>query len=129
MRCITSSGAENISIGELSKHSCVNIETIRYYERIGLLPARIVIINQSGAPMSHVAITTEDRRTEVGSIGNGETRRLSVNPTATLRMSFEMTAPRVWVSPKGLSAGQSIVLYVTPGGKIDPRDRIGEFAR
>jgi MerR family mercuric resistance operon transcriptional regulator len=39
MRTITSSGAENISIGELSKHSGVNIETIRYYERIKMLPA------------------------------------------------------------------------------------------
>ena len=39
MRKITSSGAENVSIGELSKHSGVNIETIRYYERIKMLPA------------------------------------------------------------------------------------------
>ncbi|MBN8982438.1 MAG: MerR family DNA-binding transcriptional regulator, partial [Rhizobiales bacterium] len=38
MRTITSSGAENISIGELSKHTGVNIETIRYYERIKMLP-------------------------------------------------------------------------------------------
>lgn len=38
MRTITSSGAENFSIGELSKHSGVNIETIRYYERIKMLP-------------------------------------------------------------------------------------------
>ena len=28
-----------ISIGALSKHTGVNIETIRYYERIGILPA------------------------------------------------------------------------------------------
>jgi MerR family mercuric resistance operon transcriptional regulator len=39
MRAITSSRAKNISIGELSKHSGVNIETIRYYERIRMLPA------------------------------------------------------------------------------------------
>src|SRR5260370_16659704 len=39
MRTITSSGVESISIGELSKHSGVNIETIRYYERINMLPA------------------------------------------------------------------------------------------
>ena len=39
MRTITSSGTENISIGVLSKHSGVNIETIRYYERIKMLPA------------------------------------------------------------------------------------------
>jgi MerR family mercuric resistance operon transcriptional regulator len=39
MRTITGSRAENFSIGELSKHSGVNIETIRYYERIKMLPA------------------------------------------------------------------------------------------
>ncbi len=38
MRAITSSRAENFPIGELSKHSGVNIETIRYYERIKMLP-------------------------------------------------------------------------------------------
>src|SRR5258707_1252612 len=39
MRNITSSGAENISIGKLSELCGVNIETIRYYERIEMLPA------------------------------------------------------------------------------------------
>lgn len=39
MRTITSSRAENLSIGELSKRSDVKIETIRYYERIEMLPA------------------------------------------------------------------------------------------
>ena len=39
MRTITSSGAENIPIGELSRQSGVNIETIRYYERVKMLPA------------------------------------------------------------------------------------------
>jgi MerR family mercuric resistance operon transcriptional regulator len=39
MQAITSSRAENFPIGKLSKHSGVNIETIRYYERIKMLPA------------------------------------------------------------------------------------------
>ena len=39
MPAITSPRAENLSIGELSRHSGVNIETIRYYERIKMLPA------------------------------------------------------------------------------------------
>ena len=37
MRVITSSRAENLPIGELSKRSGVNIETIRYYERVKML--------------------------------------------------------------------------------------------
>jgi MerR family mercuric resistance operon transcriptional regulator len=39
MRTITGSRAEKLPIGELSKRSGVNIETIRYYERIKMLPA------------------------------------------------------------------------------------------
>ena len=37
MREITSSRASNLPIGELSRRSGVNIETIRYYERIKML--------------------------------------------------------------------------------------------
>src|SRR5262245_62912993 len=37
MRAITSSRDENLLIGELSRRSCVNIEPIRYYERIKML--------------------------------------------------------------------------------------------
>ena len=39
MRAITPSRAENLPIGALSRLSGVNIETIRYYERIKMLPA------------------------------------------------------------------------------------------
>jgi MerR family mercuric resistance operon transcriptional regulator len=39
MRAITSSRAESLPIGELSKRSGVKIETIRYYERVAMLPA------------------------------------------------------------------------------------------
>src|SRR5882757_1299773 len=39
MGAITASGAENLPIGELSRLSGVNIETIRYYERVKMLPA------------------------------------------------------------------------------------------
>src|SRR5215813_4879073 len=39
MRPITDSRAENLAIGKLSRLSGVNIETIRYYERIKMLPS------------------------------------------------------------------------------------------
>jgi MerR family mercuric resistance operon transcriptional regulator len=39
MANFTSSRADGLQIGELSKRTGVNIETIRYYERIDLLPA------------------------------------------------------------------------------------------
>lgn len=39
MAAITKSGAESFAIGELARRTGVNIETIRYYERIDLMPA------------------------------------------------------------------------------------------
>ena len=38
MRFITTSRGEHLAIGELSRLSGVKIETIRYYEKIGMLP-------------------------------------------------------------------------------------------
>ena len=40
MMAITVSRDEELAIGELSRRSGVNIETIRYYERRGLVPQR-----------------------------------------------------------------------------------------
>src|SRR5712691_3626720 len=39
MRAITASRADGLTIGKLSQLTGVNIETIRYYERIMVLPA------------------------------------------------------------------------------------------
>ena len=39
MAAVTSSRAQAFPIGELSRLTGVNIETIRYYERIKMLPA------------------------------------------------------------------------------------------
>lgn len=39
MRVITASRAEGLAIGKLSQLTGVNIETIRYYEKINVLPA------------------------------------------------------------------------------------------
>jgi MerR family mercuric resistance operon transcriptional regulator len=39
MRPITDARAEGLMIGELSRQTGVHIETIRYYEKINMLPA------------------------------------------------------------------------------------------
>lgn len=39
MRPITALRGDGLTVGELSRLSGVNIETIRYYEKIGMLPA------------------------------------------------------------------------------------------
>jgi MerR family mercuric resistance operon transcriptional regulator len=39
MHSITAARGDGVTIGQLSKLTGVNVETIRYYEKIGLLPA------------------------------------------------------------------------------------------
>ena len=94
--------------------------------RMGSFPAHVVIINQSGTILAHVVLTTEDGAFQLGALRNGETKRLSIRPTRTLTLSFN---GRTWNSPDPLTAGQSIVLYVTPDQRVSARSRIGALSR
>lgn len=94
--------------------------------KIVRIPAHIVIINQSGAVLQNVAVETSSSRIEVGTMGNSETRRVAVDATPTLRLRFDN---RGWTSAEGLSAGQSVVLYVKSDGRVEPRSRLGTLAR
>ena len=97
--------------------------------RMTNFPARVVIINQSGKALMRVAVDTGANRFELGTMNNGETRRISVEPTETLRLSFQTATPHVWNSPEPLTAGQSLVLYVTPDQRVVARSRIGTLVR
>src|SRR5438270_4715745 len=54
--------------------------------RIVRIPAHVVVINQSGTSLERVTIETEGGRIELGTLNNAETRRVSVDPTMTLRL-------------------------------------------
>ena len=94
--------------------------------KIARIPAHVVVINQSGATLENVAIETEGRRIELGTLNNSETRRVAVDPTTTLRLRF---SNRGWTSPDALTPGQSIVLYVMPEGRVESRSKLGSFVR
>jgi hypothetical protein len=94
--------------------------------RMGRFPAHVVVINQSGTTITHVILTTEDGAFELGALRNGETKRLSIAPTQKLVLSF---SGHTWSSPDPLTAGRSIVLYVTPDQRVSARSRIGTLSR
>ena len=97
--------------------------------KMTVLPARVVIINQSGVGIAGVALTSESGRKEIGVLDNGATRAVSLNPSSTLRLTYRSgSKTRVWSSPKAVTAGQSVVLYVTPE-RVEVRDRIGRLQR
>lgn len=94
--------------------------------RIVRIPAHVVVINQSGMTLDHVVIETSERSIDLGTLNNSETRRVSVEPTAKLRLRY---LKRGWTSPEPLTAGQSVVLYVMPDGRIDARRKLGTIVR
>jgi hypothetical protein len=94
--------------------------------KIARIPAHVVIINQSGTTIQKLTIETDSGRIEIGALQNGESRRLAVDPTALLRLRL---ANGGWTSPEPLTAGQSVVLYLKPEGRIESRNRLGKYAR
>lgn len=94
--------------------------------KIVRIPAHVVVINQSGAALERVVIETDGSRIELGTLNNSETRRVSVDATAVLRLRF---SGRGWTSPEALTAGQSVVLYVMPEYRVEARKKLGTIVR
>ena len=97
--------------------------------RIVRIPAHVVVINQTGSAIQRVVIEAGANRYELGTLNNSEARRVAVDPAPTLRLTFHGQADRGWRSPEPLTPGQSVVLYVTPGDRVEARSRIGSFVR
>jgi hypothetical protein len=94
--------------------------------KIVRIPAHVVIINQSGTTIQKLAIETDSGRIEIGTLQNGESRRFAVNPTSSLRLRLTSGG---WTSPEPLTAGQSIVIYFKPEGRVESRNRLGTIVR
>jgi len=97
--------------------------------RVGTLPSRVTIINQSGVPLRDVALIVNGRRVEVAEVGNGGTRTIAIAATSDLVLFFRDPQPHRWRARDPLVPGQSLVLYVSTGGRVEARGRIGSFAR
>ena len=94
--------------------------------KIVRIPAHVVVINQSGRTLDHVVIETNGGSIDLGKLNNAEARRVSVEPTTMLRLRY---LHRGWTSPEPLTAGQSVVLYVMPDGRVDARTKLGTIVR
>ena len=97
--------------------------------KISLLPASVVIFNQSGTTLTGVAVETSVERIELGTMLNGETRRLAIAPTDALRLRFRGNTVHVWNSQQPMVPGMTLALYVTPEQTVVPRSRIHTYTR
>ena len=85
-------------------------------------PARVTIINASGAPLPNVVVETPDDRIDLGAIDSGASRTASLRPGA--RVDVRLGDKR-WTSSEPLTPAQSLVLFVYPNGRIEPRTKLG----
>ncbi len=92
----------------------------------GSYPAQLTIINTSGADLRKVSVTSGDLQFEIATIANGEFRRFTLKSG---RFVTIRAAGKTWMSEEKLAPAQSLVIYILPGGKIEPRSKLGTLAR
>lgn len=90
----------------------------------GRIPARVTLMNQSGAAMENVVFVTSGGPVQVGTLRNGESRGLSVPPTEHLVLTYRWRGQdREWRAFQPLKAGQPLSLSLTAAGRIAARNR------
>lgn len=89
-------------------------------------PARVTIINVSGTALREVEIRSGAQTVAAGTIANGRTRTVALEPGDSVVIHFGRTT---WRSAEELTPARSMVVYVGPGGRIEERSRLGSLNR
>lgn len=92
----------------------------------GSYPARVTIINTSGVDLASVSVESKGQRVDLGVIMNGGAKTAQLDPGDRATIHY---GGKSWTSDANLSPAQSMIAYVTPDGKIEPRSRIGALTR
>lgn len=92
----------------------------------GNYPARVTIINNSGADLAAVSVDSNGRHVDLGGILNGGAKSAQLDPGDRVTIQF---GDKSWTSDTKLAPAQSMIAYVTPAGKIEMRSHIGTLAR
>jgi hypothetical protein len=78
-------------------------------------PARVTIINASGAELRDVEVRSGEQRVSTGAIPNGASRSVTLTPGETVTVHFGRTT---WRSADELTPARAMVLYIRPGGAV-----------
>ena len=92
----------------------------------GNYPARVTVINNSGADLAGVTIESKGKHADLPPIINGGARSVQLDPGDRVTIRF---GDKSWTSDAKLAPAQSMIAYVTPDGKIELRSRIGTLSR
>ena len=92
----------------------------------GNYPARVTIINNSGADLTGLTLTSSAEHVTVAPVLNGSARTAQLRPGGKVTIRFGSTS---WTSADDLTPGRSLVVYVFPDGRIEARPKLGALNR
>ena len=81
-------------------------------------PARVTLINASGAALRDVEVRSGEQRASTGEIPNGASRSVALAPGEAVIIHFGRTT---WRSPQELTPAGAMVLYIRPEGQVTTR--------
>jgi hypothetical protein len=81
-------------------------------------PARVTIVNNSGADAVSVTIVSGGQRIELGEMLNGSLQQAKVTPGEPLQVAYDFGTPKVWRAPTPLTAFEEVTVTLAPGGEV-----------
>jgi hypothetical protein len=81
-------------------------------------PARVTIVNNSGADAVSVAIVSGGQRIELGEMLNGSLQQAKVTPGEPLQIAYDFGTPKVWRATAPLTAFEEVTVTLAPGGEV-----------
>jgi hypothetical protein len=81
-------------------------------------PARITIVNNSGADALSVTVVNGAERIELGELLNGGVQQVKVTPGEPLEIRYSFGTPQTWRNPTPLTAFETVTITLAPGTEV-----------
>jgi hypothetical protein len=86
--------------------------------RFTTAPSKVIVVNTSGEDAASVIVASGDQLVDLGSLGNGEVRRVELVPGKPLQVEYSFGSRHVWTDPQPMGAFQSVTIFIGMGGKV-----------
>ena len=81
-------------------------------------PAKIVVVNGSGRQVASVVVISGNQRADIGSIANGQSKKVDVVPGKSLQIEYTFDERHVWTSPEPLTPLQAVTILIGGDQKL-----------
>jgi hypothetical protein len=81
-------------------------------------PARVTILNSSGADARSVIVIAGTERFELGELLNGGVQQVQVTPGEPLEIRYDFGNPKDWRDPRPLTAFETVTITLAPDSQV-----------